>query len=108
MVGVAAAAYVVGRRNPPRTLFVPADRLADVEARLAELERRTGLVPVARMGKLYTVFHYEALASELAYERQLADLDERITEIERTNEASPVVWSAVNRNGRTAGDRGHA
>ena len=81
LVALAAAmvaAYHAGRRHPVDA------RVADLDRRLTRLERAGGSPqPVARFGsgvKPDAVAHYEALADQVARERQLAELAARAAE----------------------------
>jgi hypothetical protein len=58
--------------------------------------------------KPYTVSHYEALASQVARERQIADLDRRLSAIERTSDTPrPLRLANGSSNGRASEDRRH-
>ena len=85
-------AYLAGRRRsvtlpppPPGTLF-------DVNGRVNPLERSAGPlgpgpnpapVPPRPVDKPLAVAHYQAMASQVAYERKMADLDVRLEAIDR-------------------------
>jgi hypothetical protein len=88
------AAYLASRPRPPAVPDPQAVRLAQLERRLSQLERhgpaRIG-APVAQASrsgaagavhKPYTVTHYEALANQVAHERQIAELKRRLAAIE--------------------------
>ena len=82
------AAYHAGRRHPVDV------RVADLDRRLTRLERAAGgrPQPVARLGsgvKADAVAHYEALADQVARERQLAELAARAAERDRAAGAGP-------------------
>jgi hypothetical protein len=85
------AAYLVSR---PRATALPdphAFRIAQLEKRLADLERGRPpvLAPVpvavrpAPVEKPYAVTHYETLASQVAQQREIAELQRRLAAIER-------------------------
>lgn len=91
------AAYLASRPRPPAVPDPHSARFARLEQRLAQLERgdtpvRFGAlsVPVPasrpeageRVHKPYTVTHYEALANQVAHERQIAELKRRLAAIE--------------------------
>lgn len=84
------AAYLAARPRPIALPDPQALRLAQLEKRLADLERgrppAATSVPVvvrpAEMHKPYAVTHYEALASQVAHERQIAELQRRLAAIE--------------------------
>ena len=92
------AAYLVSRPRPPAASDPHSARFAQLERRLAQLEQgepvRLGALSVlapapaprpdagGRAHKPYTVTHYEALASQVAHERQIAELKRRLAAIE--------------------------
>jgi hypothetical protein len=90
------AAYLASRPRPPAVPDPHSARFAQLERRLTQLERgapvryRTApvLAPAPRPDagerghKPYTVTHYEALANQVAHERQIAELKRRLAAIE--------------------------
>ncbi len=56
-------------------------------------------VPVGRMQKPYTVTHYENLASQVAHERQIAELERRLAAIEAARGVGSLLNGAPMLNG---------
>jgi hypothetical protein len=100
LIGICtAASTAVYLTSRPRPAVVPADgsgrRLAELEKRLAKLETTgPGPVPVTvplpvRVGEVHKPFavtHYEAMASQVAHERQIAELQRRLAAVERSRD----------------------
>jgi len=92
------AAYLASRPRPPAVADPHSARFAQLERRLAQLERdapaQFGALSVLspapaprpdageRVHKPYTVTHYEALANQVAHERQIDELKRRLAAIE--------------------------
>jgi hypothetical protein len=64
--------------------------------------------PVGQMHKPFTVTHYENLASQVAHERQIAELERRLAAIEATRVAGSLGSQAVRRSSGTANRNGPA
>jgi hypothetical protein len=123
MAGVVPAAYLAGNRRAQIDGQAQLDRIAELEHRLELLEREQveGVegndadAPGARSGegrrlrsvgphdtvkvdKDRVASHYEVLASQLACERQIVELEGRLAAVERTESAVRPVW-LVSANG---------
>ena len=119
LIGICtAASTAVYLTSRPRPAVVPVDasgrRLAELEKRLAKLET-TGRGPapvtvplpvrVGEVHKPFAVTHYEAMASQVAHERQIAELQRRLAAVERSREVvRPVRFGA---GGPPTTDRHH-
>ena len=128
MVGLPAAYVAGGRRAKATTEQIYLDRIAELERRIEQLERRARehererardadasrrearhLRAVQAPVPIYkhrVASHYEVLASQLACERQIVELEGRLAAVERTGDGlRPVpVWLA-SANGVPAGSR---
>jgi hypothetical protein len=122
------AAYVAGGRRAQATEQSYLDRIAELEQRIEQLERREREREMKRareadasrrearhlravqapvpIDKHRVASHYEVLASQLACERQIVELEGRLAAVERTGDGlRPVpVWLA-SANGVPAGSR---
>jgi hypothetical protein len=83
------AAYLATRPRPVGLPDPQAFRMAQLEKRLADLEHRrppaTGderVTASSLVHKPYAVTHYETLASQVAHERQIAELQRRLAAVE--------------------------
>jgi len=122
VIAVVLAAYIAGSlavRASKASRAAEARRLARIEQRITELESelarsaansgREGAgidLEPPTLDKRYAAFHYEALASQAAYERKLAALEWRVTSMGLEQHASRTA-RCDNRRGATAGDRQH-
>lgn len=108
-------AYVAGR--PATPTVPPVQRAASChdERRLSQLERIAGPLgpgsypaPVRPrpIDKPSALAHYQAMASQVAYERQVAELDERLEATRPGGHGRRDVWFAHPAR-RTGGDRRH-
>jgi hypothetical protein len=121
------AAYLAGERKGPSTEQDPLERIAELEQRIEQLERLQRETAAAAeasatrareprhlravsnpapLDKDRVASHYELLASQLACERQIVELEDRLAAVERTGDRlRPVpVWLA-SANGVPAGLR---
>jgi hypothetical protein len=119
------AAYLAGERKGQSTEQDPLERIAELEQRIEQLERLQretaaeasatrareprhlrAVSNPAPLDKDRVASHYELLASQLACERQIVELEDRLAAVERSGDRlRPVpVWLA-SANGVPAGLR---
>jgi hypothetical protein len=103
------AAYLAGGRRGHAAEQVQLDRIAELELRIERLESAASATAAAAeprrlravatpvpVDKDRVASHYEVLASQLACERQIVELEDRLAAVERTGDkVRPVpVWLA--------------
>jgi hypothetical protein len=112
MAGVSAA-YLAGSRRAAESERAQLERLAELERRLEQLEQASlassasaGATGEARrlhavgseptVDKTRAASHYEVLATQLACERQIVEIEDRLSAVERigANRSLRPVWLA--------------
>jgi hypothetical protein len=117
VVGVPAA-YLAGGRRGHATEQAQLERIAELERRIEQLESAAAAAAASEPRHLRAVSgpvpvdkdraasHYEVLASQLACERQIVELEDRLAVVERTGQRRPAtVWLASANGATTTGLR---